>query len=203
MFFGALAESLVGLGVVWPGIGLIVLAAAFSADNGESTTLIFVLATLGTAIGDTISYGLGRWGAGWLAGTRFGPTLRVGRVLMEGRARLLIPFYHLTSWTRAVGPVGAGAMKLPLRIWIPLDYLGAVLSSAIWVGVGAIFGAAVLTEDGTLEQHPALRIGLATAAVGWALFLRRAIARASERLEARDRAATAHRTMDPEDEAGA
>jgi membrane protein DedA with SNARE-associated domain len=182
VFAGALAEATVGLGVVFPGTALIILAAAFSAERGTPLPLIYGLAVAGTLLGDTISYGLGRWGARWLEGTRFAPTLRVGEVLIGGRARWLIPFYHLHSWTRAVGPVGAGALRLPLRVWMPLDYLGVFISNGVWVGVGGIFGAAVLTEDGTLEDYPPLRAGLAAAAVLWLLIARRAVRAAQRRI---------------------
>ena len=56
---------------------------------------------------------------------------------------------------------------MPFLSWAPLDYLGALISNAVWVGSGALFGTAVLNEDGTLNQHPALRIGLVVMAMAW------------------------------------
>jgi membrane protein DedA with SNARE-associated domain len=167
VFFAALVEATVGLGVIFPGVALMFLGGAYAADDPGTLAVVWLIAVIGTILGDTLSYAIGRRGGAMLQGTRFGPTLRAGEALMTGRTRWLIPFYHVASVTRAVGPFGAGAVRMPLRIWMPLDYLGAVISNTLWVGAGALFGTAVLTEDGRLEEHPALRIGLAAVAFIW------------------------------------
>lgn len=167
VFVAALIEATVGLGVIFPGVALMFLGGAYAADDPSKLAIVFVIAVIGTILGDTLSYAVGRRGGELLQQTRFGPTLRAGEALMTGRTRWLIPFYHVASITRAVGPFGAGAIRLPLRIWMPLDYMGAVISNTLWVGAGAVFGTAVLTEDGRLEEHPALRIGLAGVAFIW------------------------------------
>lgn len=177
VFVSALAEAIVGIGVVFPGLVIMFLGGAYAAGDGASLASVFVFAVLGTAIGDTISYGLGRYGSGWLGRTRLGPSLSMGAALLEGRALWLIPFYHLYSVTRAVGPFGSGVLRLPLRVWMPLDYLGAVVSNTVWIGAGAILGATLLNEDGTLDQHPALRIGLIVLGVVWFVVLRQVFTR--------------------------
>lgn len=184
VFVSALAEATVGVGVVFPGVVLIFLAGAYTAEQGGSLPLVFVAAFIGTVLGDTLSYGIGRWGRRWLGGGRLGGALGVGESLVRGQARWLIPFYHLHSATRAVGPFGSGALRLPLRVWMPLDYAGAVIADLVWVGSGALLGGAVLTERGTLEQHPALRIGLAVLAVVWVLFAYRTLLRRLRELRA-------------------
>ncbi len=196
VFFSALAEATVGLGLIYPGIILIFLGGAFADEQGTPVIWIFALAIAGTIIGDTLSYGLGRWGGSWIEGTRFGPQLRVGRAIIGGRARWLIPFYHLTSWTRALGPFGAGALHLPLRVWMPLDYLGAIISNSAWVGGGYLLGQAVLTDEGKLEEHPALRIGLGVTAFLWFVVAQREFARSYRRAK-REEAADAARQEAP------
>ena len=197
VFVAALVEATVGLGVIFPGVALMFLGGAYSADDPTDLAIVFVIAVIGTIIGDTLSYAIGRRGGEMLQGTRFGPTLRAGAALMTGRTRWLIPFYHVASITRAVGPFGAGAVRMPLRIWMPLDYLGAVISNTLWVGAGAVFGTAVLTEDGRLEEHPALRIGLAAAAFIWFYAVQGALAKRMKELA--DREAAAH----PDEDASA
>jgi membrane protein DedA with SNARE-associated domain len=167
VFVAALAEATVGLGAVFPGQILMFLAGAYTGWDPERLALIYLVTITGTIIGDTWSYGLGRWGGTRFEGTRFGPSLRLGRAMMQGRTRWMIPFYHLHSVTRTVGPFGAGAVGMPMWRWAPLDYLGVLISNAVWVGSGALLGTAVLQEDGTLKQHPALRIGLFMGAMTW------------------------------------
>jgi membrane protein DedA with SNARE-associated domain len=176
VFLSGLSEATFGVGLIFPGVVIMFLGGAQAAGDPAKVFLVFMVAVLGTVIGDTVSYGLGRWGGRYLLrSARFGPSIRLGTALVEGRARWFIPLYHLYSMTRAVGPFGAGAVRMPLAAWLPLDYLGATIANAIWVGSGAILGTAVLTDDGRLEQHPALRIGLALGGVLWFLLLRRVV----------------------------
>jgi membrane-associated protein len=167
VFVAALAEATVGVGILVPGIVMIFLAGAYAQERGSSLVVLFLVANVATLLGDVISYGLGRWGGDWLRGTRFGTILRLGEAMMSGRARWLTPFYHFNSVTRTLGPFGAGALRMPLWIWLPLDALGAILANTAYMGAGALLGRAVLTPDGRLLEHPALRIGLFVAAGFW------------------------------------
>jgi membrane protein DedA with SNARE-associated domain len=177
VFIAALAEATVGLGIVVPGIVLIFLAGAYAGEGDASLGLLFVVANLGTILGDVGSYGLGRWGGTRLRSTRLRTAMSLGEALVAGRARWLIPFYHFNSVTRTLGPFGAGALRMPFRIWFPLDFVGAVLANVAYMGAGAVLGRAVLTEDGRLNEHPALRIGLFIAAAFWVVFVRREMER--------------------------
>lgn len=181
VFLAAAIEATVLLGVVFPGVVLVFIGGVYAGEGNASVLTVIALATAGTLLGDWLSYMLGRFGGGRLEHTRLGPTMRFGQTLISGRARLLIPFYHLNSVTRAVGPFGAGALRLPLRIWGPLDFIGAVLADSIWVGAGAIFGRTLVTEEGTLSQHPALRVTLYVAAIAWVLVAQREVIRAYTR----------------------
>lgn len=191
VFLAALSEATVGLGVLVPGVILIFLAGAYASEQGDSLLPILVVSVVGTIMGDTLSYGLGRWGGGYIRHTRLGPTMRLGEALISGRMRWLIPFYHFNSVTRTVGPFGSGALRMPLRVWIPLDYLGAMIANLVWLGSGAILGRAVLTEDGTLKQHPALRIALFIAALAWLFVLQREMQRSRRKLREEDARAAA------------
>lgn len=173
VFLAALSEATVGLGLVVPGVLLIFVAGVYAEDTGTSLPWMLAVATIGTILGDTISYGLGRWGGRRLEGTRFASALRMGEVLVSGQARWFIPLYHFNSVTRTVGPFGSGALRMPLRVWLPLDYFGALLANAVWMGAGAILGRAVLNDDGTLNEHPALRLGLVAAVLLWVIVVRR------------------------------
>jgi membrane protein DedA with SNARE-associated domain len=175
VFVAALAEATIGVGVVFPGVVIMFLGGAATATDPARLALVFIAASVGTILGDIMSYTLGRVGGRRLLRTRFGPQLRLGSALIEGRARWFIPFYHLYSVTRAVGPFGAGAFRLPVLIWLPLDFLGAMVANGVWIGAGAILGTAVLTPEGRLEQHPLLRVGLFVLGVAWFLLLQRTV----------------------------
>ena len=184
VFLAATAEATVGLGLLVPGVIMIFLAGAYAREEQASIVWMFTVATTGTLIGDTVSYAFGRWGGERVRGTRFGPALRMGEALVSGHARWLIPFYHLNSVSRTLGPFGAGALRMPLRIWMPLDYFGAVVANAIWIGAGAIFGRALLQPDGTLADYPPLRIGLVLALVFYAFIIRTEMKKARRQREA-------------------
>jgi len=186
VFLAALAEATVFIGVVFPGVVLVFLGGAYAGSLGVPAPLVVLIAATGTMIGDTLSYGLGRRGGERLRSSRLGPSLRIGESVLRGRARWLIPFYHLSNVTRAVGPFGAGALRMPLKIWVPLDYLGAMISAVVWVGAGAIFGRTILTDDGTLQQHPVLRVGLIVLAALWLLLVQRELLRSIERQRAEE-----------------
>ncbi len=191
VFFAALAETTVGLGIVFPGVVLMFLGGANAGDSPSGFVLVYLMAVVGTVLGDTVSYGFGRWGGSWMLSTRLGPSLRMGAEVMRGRARWLIPFYHLHSMTRAVGPFGAGALHIPLRVWMPLDYLGALIANGVWVGSGFVLGRAVLTEEGTLDESPVVRIGLIVVGLGWFFVMRYVFARRLREIREREEAAAA------------
>lgn len=173
VFLAALIESTLGLGMVFPGQQIISLGGAAAAKGAAGNVVVMlVFATAGTILGDLISYVAGRWWSERLFASRFGPSLRVAASMMEGRARWLIPFYHFYSVTRSVGPAAAGALRLPFRVWFPLDAFGAALFNTIWITVGYAFGAALLQDDGTLKESPVVRIGLVVVAMGWFLIVR-------------------------------
>ncbi len=177
VFLSGLAEATFGVGIVFPGVIIMFLGGAQSAGDAGRLLLVFVAAVAGTTLGDVVSYALGRWGAHYLIRSRFASSVRLGAALLDGRARWFIPLYHLYSVTRAVGPFGAGAVRMPVAAWLPLDLLGAAVANAVWVAGGALLGTAVLTDDGRLQTHPALRIGLVAAGVLWFLLFRHVVQR--------------------------
>lgn len=193
VFLAALAETTVGLGFVFPGVVILFLGGAAAAREDGSIALVLAVGTLGTALGDNISYAAGRWWARWLFQTRLGPSLRLGAAMMEGRARWLIPFYHFHSVTRAVGPFGAGAVRLPLRMWMPLDLLGATLANLVWAGGGYVLGYAFLTEKGTLDESPVVRLGLIAIALVWFLLMRGVFQQKLREIRSRDGGFGGHR----------
>lgn len=181
--------------MVFPGQQLISLGGAASAKGDAGNVVVMlVFATAGTILGDLISYVAGRWWSERLFASRFGPSLRVAAAMMEGRARWLIPFYHFYSVTRSVGPAAAGALRLPFRVWFPMDAFGAALFNTIWITVGYAFGAALLQDDGTLKESPVVRIGLVVVAMAWFFVVRHLFERRLRQARAEEALASAEVT---------
>ena len=174
VFFAALLEATVGLGIIVPGVLLMFLGGAYVGnDSWLSLGSVLLMTISGTIIGDTFSYSVGRWGSKFVENTRLAPSVKIGRALVGSKTIWIIPFYHLHNATRAIGPLGAGIVRIPLPIWMPLDYIGAVIANLVWVGGGAIFGTTLLTPDGLLKENLILRIALIVLAVIWFLLLQK------------------------------
>ncbi|MFA7248639.1 MAG: DedA family protein [Dehalococcoidia bacterium] len=174
--------------MVFPGQVIMFIGGTASAKGDGNIAVVIAVASAGTILGDIISYAVGRLWAQTLLESRFGPALRVGEAMMEGRARWLIPFYHFYSVTRSVGPAAAGVLRLPLRIWLPMDIFGAVFFNIAWIGAGFVFGTAVLNDDGSLKESPFIRIGLAVIATAWFLVMRGLFERRMREFRAREAA---------------
>jgi len=183
--------------MVFPGQQLIALGGAASAKGDGNVVAMLVFATCGTILGDVISYTAGRRFSATLYQSRFGPTLRVAASMMDGRARWLIPFYHFYSVTRSVGPAAAGALRIPVRIWLPLDILGATFFNTVWVLVGFAFGTALLQEDGTLKESPVIRLGLVVVAMAWFIVARQLFERRMRDVRAAEERAAQGRAESP------
>ena len=174
VFFAALLEATVGLGIIVPGVLLMFLGGAYVGnDSWLSLGSVLLMTISGTIIGDTFSYSVGRWGSKFVENTRLAPSVKIGRALVGSKTIWIIPFYHLHNATRAIGPLGAGIVRIPLPILMPLDYIGAVIANLVWVGSGAIFGTTLLTPDGLLKENLILRIALIVLAVIWFLLLQK------------------------------
>lgn len=128
VFFGVLAENSMFLGLLVPGAVILILGG-LSAENG-SINLWFVLGLgfLGTVLGDTISYTIGRMGwARFLQKGAMGAAIEKVRGPVESNSVWIILGYHFAGYSRVVGPLAAGIFQIPFRRWAPLDYAGGML----------------------------------------------------------------------------
>ena len=176
IFLGTSLENTLFLGLFIPGI-LIILLAGISAYQGLVWwPLAFIIGVAGTSIGDTVSYMAGRYG--WkraLEHTEKMLWMGTMRSALLRHTGLFVLAYHFMGYTRLVGPITAGALRIPFLRWWLLDLLGA----AIWVGVylaaGMIFGRMGFTLDtaeDNIRKLEWLFAGLAVVSVGLALLTR-------------------------------
>ena len=141
VFLGVLMENSMFLGLLVPGV-IILMLAGLSAENG-SINLWFVLglAVVATWIGDTLSYLIGRMG--WtrlLEGGATGRLMERVRGAMESNQRWIILAYHFAGYSRMLGPAAAGLFRVPYRTWAPLDYAGATLWVIVFTSMGYVLG---------------------------------------------------------------
>ena len=173
VFLGTLLENTLFLGLFVPGVVVLLLAGISAYGSGAAIDLRLVIlsAFLGTSLGDTISYLAGRFG--WRRALRRAEQLpfmdTVRRTLMR-RTGLFVLAYHFMGYTRVVGPVTAGATRIPFRRWWLLDALGALLWVTVYTVAGYIAASLGMNFD-TARRHAGtvdrtlLVAGVATVAV--------------------------------------
>jgi membrane protein DedA with SNARE-associated domain len=130
VFLAPLLENTIFLGAIIPGTIIMLLGGLSAHDGLINIWYAIPLAILGAWIGDTISYGIGRFG--W---QRLGPESRMVKWAEEMREPLLehtswlVVLYHFAGYSRLIGPAASGFLRVPFARWVLLDYLG----SALWV----------------------------------------------------------------------
>lgn len=175
VFLGTFLENTLFLGLLVPGV-LVMLLAGLSAHEGMlSLPVVVVLGIAGTAAGDTVSYVIGR--LGWhraltrLAGDRFNRWSEGLRQPIMRWSVLFVLFYHFAGYSRVVGPAAAGILRIPARRWVPLDYAGASLWVTAYVMAGYVLGRLGLTLDSTQGNFRIFEWLLFAAFVTWVIIL--------------------------------
>ncbi len=175
IFLGTLSENTLLLGLVVPGVFVVILAGVAAGDGTLSLPVALALGIAGTAIGDTISYFVGR--AGW---SRLGrsSSLRAAADKMREpimrKGMVFVLLYHFAGYTRLIGPAGAGALNIPYRRWAPADYAGATLWITVYMAAGYGLGLAGLSLESTNGWFRVLEWGLLVLVLIYGLYMYRA-----------------------------
>ena len=177
IFLGTCLENMLFLGLFVPGI-FVLLLAGISAQNGLiNLPLAFVIGVIGTSLGDTVSYFGGRFG--WKRALEHAakvPWMDTIHHALQRHPVLFVFAYHFMGYTRLVGPLTAGALRLPFARWWVLDFLGAMLWVGTYLGLGYLFGMLGFQLDeaeDNVRRLEWLLIALAVVAIGIWLFMRR------------------------------
>jgi len=167
----ALLETGAFVGLVAPGETAIVLGGVVAAQGEVSLPLIALVAWLAAALGDLVSFLLGRrLGRRFLVahGPRFGVTPpRLERVdgffdRHGGKAILIGRFVGLV---RAVAPFVAGASGLALRRFLPYSIAGTLVWATAFTLAGYAFHESFETAAGALTHGALALADIAAAAV--------------------------------------
>jgi membrane protein DedA with SNARE-associated domain len=148
VFLSPMLENTIFLGALIPGTLIILLGGLSAHDGLIEFWPALALGVAGAIIGDTISYGMGRF-----AYRRLGPESRIGRWSEEMRDALerhsvwLMLSYHFFGYSRLIGPAAAGFLRIPLPRWMLLDYIGVTIWVAVYFTIGYLLGVFSLSLD--------------------------------------------------------
>lgn len=138
----------------------ILLAAGYLAyDNVVNLYFIIGVCYLGVLAGDLLLYGVGRkYGQKLINHPKFLKIIPIGRIEKVRRGFLkrghwMVFFARFLIGFRSPTFLLSGVMRLPLKEFLLIDCLGALISVPVFVGLGYLFGAHV----GTL-RHDIRRI---------------------------------------------
>jgi membrane protein DedA with SNARE-associated domain len=172
IFLGTLFENTLFVGLLIPGV-LVVILAGLHAENGLlHWPLALALGILGTVIGDTISYFMGRFG--WTRVGKGGSIHQFAEKVREPllrRGPLFILVYHFAGYTRLMGPAAAGLLRMPYSRWAPFDYAGAALWISTYLAVGYALGLAGVSFDSSDRWFRVFEWGLLIFVLAVGLYL--------------------------------
>jgi membrane-associated protein len=174
VFLGTLCENTLLVGLVVPGVIVILLAGLSAHEGAMDPAYAAALGIAGAVIGDSLSYLMGRFGWTRLAeGTPLRAFTEKVRDPLLKRGPMFVLLYHFAGYTRVVGPTAAGLLRMPYLKWAPFDHAGAALWVTSFIGIGYGLGAAGLTLDSTDKYFRLAEWGLLALVALWlTLFLR-------------------------------
>ncbi len=143
IFAAAILESTPIIGTFTPGT-LILVFFGFLVSVTQVTLLpCIVAASIGAALGDYIGYLLGRFGSRFFSEHK--KILNIGHIdrgraffSKHGGKSILIG--RFVGPIRPIVPLVAGAIRMSMRRFMPLNIFGAVLWSSVLISAGALVG---------------------------------------------------------------
>jgi len=138
----AFVESGLGLGLLVPGEPVVLLLSAM-LDTLPAALVMLVLVAVGGCLGDHLAYLVGRRSGARLRTTRLIGGLGVDRwdrtvEALERRGAMAVFLTRLVPVIRTLTPAAAGVARVPYRSFLVASLGGALLWSAIYVGLGVL-----------------------------------------------------------------
>jgi membrane protein DedA with SNARE-associated domain len=145
----------------------ILIIAGFAAHRGYlNLSLVICAACVGTLVGDQLFFYLGRRHSDFLLQhkPRWRPRLERATQLIANYRLLIILSFRFLYGLRSVTPFALGLSKVPMRLFIPLNIIGAMVW-AVAIGLaGYYFGQALELLLGDIKHYEhILLIGMAGA----------------------------------------
>ncbi len=159
----ALLVTLEGIGLPLPGETAIVTAAAFAARGSLSALGVALAATLGTVLGGSAGYWVGRIGGRRLL-VRHGHWIRLDAARLARTEKYFarhgvktVFFARFVALLRIFGSLMAGVAHMPFPTFTAVNLAGGVLWAATFTVVGVVFGKNLSRLDDYIAE---ISIGL-------------------------------------------
>lgn len=147
LFLSALAESLAIVGMIVPGVVLMVGAGALIAAGVLDLWIAWPLVTLGAILGDTLSYALGRHLKGHAREIwpfkRHPASLQRGERFFARFGAKSVVFGRFVGPVRAIVPMVAGMMGMAPGRFLVANVLSAIAWAPAYLLPGLVFGASL------------------------------------------------------------
>jgi undecaprenyl-diphosphatase len=147
LFVGVLAYLETGafVGLIAPGETAVIVGGVVAGQGEIDLFVLIALVWAAASLGDLTSYMLGRrLGRDFLV--QHGPRLKITEERLEHverffarRGGVTILVGRFIGLVRAVAPFIAGSSRMPLRVFLPYDVLGAGLWAALFSTLGYLF----------------------------------------------------------------
>lgn len=170
VFIVALMESLVVLGLLIPGAALLFGAGALIATGAVPLQSILLWTTLGAALGDIISFLLGRYYHQRLRVVwpfrRYPVLVNRGVDFFVGHGGKGIFMARFIGPLRPVVPAIAGMMNMPTARFLIIDSIACILWAPVYILPGMLFGASLGLAAEVASRLVVLLVGFAGLAWG-------------------------------------
>lgn len=134
-------------------------------------------AMLGILIGDSILYRLSRSDSKWVRRLREHVRRRmlIREVFVKKHIRLVIFFSRFVPFFRSLGPVVAGILKVPKKVFQLYNFLGMIIYVPLTITIGYLFESQVnnLVEKADAVRHGMFITLIAVAGIALAVWLNR------------------------------
>jgi membrane protein DedA with SNARE-associated domain len=174
-----LLVSIEGIGVPVPGELALVVAAAFAAQGDLSLTGVILASSIGTIIGGSGGYWLGRTGGlsileryGHLVGINDEKLGRARQYFSDHGVKTII-LSRFVAILRILAGLLAGVAHMPFGLFTLCNAVGGILWSIVFALLGNLFGSHLPLLVHYIHRAGLLTLGVIVAAVALPLIWRR------------------------------
>jgi membrane protein DedA with SNARE-associated domain len=165
----ALLVTLEGIGLPLPGETAIVTAAAFAARGSLSAVGVAIAATIGSVLGGSAGYWIGRIGGRRLL-VRHGHWIRLDAERLARTEKYFVRhgvktvfFARFVALLRIFGSLMAGVAHMPFLTFSAVNLAGGFVWAATFSVIGLVFGKNVSRLDDYIQQ---ITIGVTVIVIG-------------------------------------